>query len=382
MTEVSARERRRTGAVAVVALICVLAACAAYLSQRRLVPSPPNRLAERNAAIPRADPLVFAPITQADAKKINAKIPFARDRGPAARPFTFADSPDSRERAIDCLASAMWYEAGGDARGQEAVAQVVLNRVRHPAYPGTVCGVVFQGSDRSTGCQFTFTCDGAMRRTPSQDAFTLARGRARAMLSGRVQSEVGLATHYHTDWVHPIWSAKLEKIAQVDTHLFFRWAGPWGSLNALRKAYGGGEPFLRQLASLSVAHRTDPEPNEPAGTSEAELVIDAARPTPKPIDLGNGRYRIFLSAVKSGNAQAMAALQLCGTKDYCKLTGMLDGGPVVFVYLRNRPAGFERVQWDCEVFKRPAPAQCFGKTRDIAEPPKPVGTPAATPDPN
>ncbi|MCZ3110870.1 cell wall hydrolase, partial [Acinetobacter baumannii] len=67
-------------------------------------------------------------------------------------------------RAIDCMAAAVLYEAGDDAVGQRAVAQVVINRVRHPAFPKTICAVVFQGSDRATGCQFTFTCDGALVR--------------------------------------------------------------------------------------------------------------------------------------------------------------------------------------------------------------------------
>jgi len=381
MTEVRIPNRPRAIILAVAALIFVIAASVAFLAQKETAPTAPRPLAAPTAAPPPAEPLVFAQITEADARKINAKVPFASDRGPPARPFAFGDAPDSRERATDCLASAMWYEAGGDARGQEAVAQVVLNRVRHPAYPGTVCGVVFQGAERSTGCQFTFTCDGAMRRIPPEDAFTAARERARAMLSGRIQREVGLATHYHTDWVHPIWSAQLEKIAQIDTHLFFRWAGAWGSLSAMRKSYRGGEPFLRQLAALSVAHRVVSEPGVPPGTQDVALVSDTAQPAPRPIDLGNGRFRIFFSAVKSGNVQAMAALQLCGTSDYCKLTGVVDGGTVVFVYLRNRAAGFERVRWDCDMFKRPTPAQCFGKVRDVTEPPKPSGLPTASFDP-
>ncbi|MGJ3626051.1 cell wall hydrolase [Sphingomonas sp. MMS24-JH45] len=84
--------------------------------------------------------------------------------------------------------------------------QVVLNRLRHPAFPKTVCGVVFQGAERSTGCQFTFTCDGALARQPSPLAWDRARKVAAAALAGAVYRPVGYATHYHTDWVVPYWS--------------------------------------------------------------------------------------------------------------------------------------------------------------------------------
>ncbi len=321
---------------------------------------------------PPAEPLVFAPIAASAAKDINDAVPFAADRGPTARSFIFGGAADSRERAVDCLASAMWYEAGGNARGQHAVAQVVLNRVRHPAYPATVCGVVFQGSERRTGCQFTFTCDGAMRRTPPPSSFALVRDRARAMLEGRVHAEVGLATHYHTDWVHPIWSAKLEKIAQVDTHLFFRWSGVWGSPAAQRKPYRGGEPVVGALAFLSPFHRTAVPVDPAAAASGTPLPPGTPPPLPKPQDLGGGRFRIFMSPARSGNVQALLAFEHCGTREYCKLTGVL-GEPgltparptVVFVYLRDRAAGIERAMWDCDVFKRPTKAQCFGARRDI-----------------
>src|SRR3546814_109789 len=124
---------------------------------------------------------------------------------PAARPFIFSGSPVDLARATDCLAAAQLYEAGDDAVGERAVAQVVLNRVRHPAFPKTVCGVVFQGQERATGCQFTFTCDGALARAPTQAAWERARDIARSALAGKVYRPVGYATHYHTDWVGPYW---------------------------------------------------------------------------------------------------------------------------------------------------------------------------------
>jgi spore germination cell wall hydrolase CwlJ-like protein len=134
-----------------------------------------------------------------------------------------------RERATDCLAATGYYEAGTRAADQRAVMQVVLNRVRHPAFPHSICGVVFQGAERKTGCQFTFACDGSMaRRQPSAAIWRQARITASEMLTGQIEPAVGNATHYHTDWVHPAWSSQMNKIAAIDTHLFFRWRGNIG----------------------------------------------------------------------------------------------------------------------------------------------------------
>lgn len=312
--------------------------------------------------VPMAEPLVFAPVATGEARRLNDAIPFATSRGPEARAFQFAGDAESRERAVDCLASAMWYEAGGDDGGQRAVGQVVLNRVRHPAFPDTVCGVVFQGAERSNGCQFTFTCDGAMKRVPSRTAFDQARARSRDMLQGAVWKEVGLATHYHTDWVHPVWSARLDKIAQAGTHLFFRWHGGWGGPQAQRQRYRGAEPLTAQLTALSPFHGA-----APATTPDAALPAGHGQSlTRAPQDLGGGRFQIGMSTGRSSNVQAMAALDLCADRDFCKVTGVLDhdvagraSQPIAFLYVRDRQSGVEKALWDCGAFKRPSAAQCF-----------------------
>lgn len=160
-------------------------------------------------------PLVGEPAIQQNAAARFASL------GPAAKPFRFAGGLQDLARARACLAAAMFFEAGDDAIGQLAVGQVVLNRVRHPAFPAAVCGVVAQGSERATGCQFTFTCDGALARPVPAAARARALAHADLMLNGLVFAGVGLATHYHTEAVYPWWSPKLEKIARVGTHLFF-----------------------------------------------------------------------------------------------------------------------------------------------------------------
>jgi spore germination cell wall hydrolase CwlJ-like protein len=98
---------------------------------------------------------------------------------------------------------------------------VILNRVRAPGFAKTVCGVVYQGSNRVTGCQFSFTCDGSLRRRPVHLGWGAARRTARRALAGAVFADVGRATHYHTDWMVPYWRDSLVKIARVGTHLFY-----------------------------------------------------------------------------------------------------------------------------------------------------------------
>jgi hypothetical protein len=86
--------------------------------------------------------------------------------------------------------------------------------------------VVFQGSTRRTGCQFTFTCDGALERhVPSPAAWKRAEEVAEQALDGYVMQGVGGATHYHTVWVHPYWSPSLVKVTTIGAHIFYRAPG-------------------------------------------------------------------------------------------------------------------------------------------------------------
>ena len=156
------------------------------------------------------------------ARAANAAIPFVPGRVEPAARFVFHGTPAAREQAVECLATAAIYEAGDDPRGQRAVMQVVLNRVRRAGYPKTVCGVVYQGAVPGGVCQFSFACDSSLARRPETAGWETARARAKHALSGAVFGVVGTATHYHTDWVVPWWSASLDKIAKVSTQIFYR----------------------------------------------------------------------------------------------------------------------------------------------------------------
>ena len=160
-----------------------------------------------------------------------------------APPFSPPTEADAARRALDCLTAAIYYEARSQSLdGQEAVAQVVLNRVRNPAFPNSVCGTVYEGSSRSTGCQFTFSCDGSMVARIEPTAWDRARQVAQAAIDGFVYTPVGSATYYHTTAVSPWWAPKLVRVTQIGAHIFYRLPGSWGSTLAFDQHYSGIEP--------------------------------------------------------------------------------------------------------------------------------------------
>lgn len=186
----------------------------------------------------------------ADAVARNALLPVSALPVEAARPFLMPTvSLVQATNAQRCLTQAIYYEAATESdAGKAAVAQVILNRMKHPAYPNTVCGVIYQGSSRP-GCQFSFACDGSMRRPPVPALWRRSAEIARAALSGHVEASVGMATHYHANYVLPRWAPKLTKIEQIGAHIFYRWPGNWGKPGAFSDAYAGAEwiPAFSQL---------------------------------------------------------------------------------------------------------------------------------------
>lgn len=137
-----------------------------------------------------------------------------------------AMAADDRSRALDCMSWAIAYEAAGQPiAGQQAVGQVILNRLRHPNRPKTVCGVVFEGAQRHTGCQFTFACDGSLGRRLSSETMLVARTVAEQVLTGAAPDQVGGATHYHANYVLPNWAADGRRVATIGAHIFYAMPG-------------------------------------------------------------------------------------------------------------------------------------------------------------
>ncbi len=246
------------------------------------------------AAPPELLPSQIRDLAPETALQVNAGIPVAGGPNPAAQPFVFGStSAETRARALECLTSAIYYEAAQEPTdGQRAVAQVVLNRVRHPAFPNSVCGVVYEGSTRNTGCQFTFTCDGSMAYAPMPALWNRARKVAEEALSGRVHAPVGYATHYHANYVVPYWASSLVKTDVEGAHIFYRWSGNWGRPASFTDRWSGleGNPAALRMAALSAPRVKA----SPVATAEAtvEKLEDAGA---KVIHGKDGRVRLLFT---------------------------------------------------------------------------------------
>lgn len=145
---------------------------------------------------------------------------------------------DMRAQA-QCLAEAVYYEARSErTSGQLAVAEVIMNRVTDHRYPNLICDVVYQGATRTTGCQFTFTCDGAMAKTPKGSRWEKAQTIASHVLMGLNEKKTGGATHYHATYVNPVWNSGLIRTERIGTHIFYRFprGGEWATASARQRA--------------------------------------------------------------------------------------------------------------------------------------------------
>jgi spore germination cell wall hydrolase CwlJ-like protein len=192
-------------------------------------------------------------------------------RGPSAPTETASAEPQIDQRQHNCLSQAIYYEARGETQqGQIAVAEVIMNRTRSGYYPSSICGVVYQGSHRATGCQFTFTCDGSINRRPRGRAWTQAQRVATAVMMGYARPVTQHATHYHTTAVNPVWSSGLVETTQIGVHVFYRFP------NRSERAHYQ-EALARRRGSASVARdRDEIIPEADAAALEAvEEVVEA-----------------------------------------------------------------------------------------------------------
>ena len=239
---------------------------------------------------------------------INRTTPIAADADPPASPFVFRGDPVSREQALQCLTSAVYYEAGNQGEdGERAVAQVVLNRVRHPAFPASVCGVVYQGSERARASQFTFTADGSLRREPDRAGWARAYRIAESELDGHVFAPVGWATHYHADYVLPAWASMLVKSAVVGAHIFYRWPGDSGRPDAFVQAYAGHEP--NAFALRNAAHAAETSIADQHNEALPSPPIGGGEPFPFRLSTGDEHQDGVRTAADSGaGKQDMAAI--------------------------------------------------------------------------
>ncbi len=144
--------------------------------------------------------------------------------GDALPPHVFS------KREQQCLASGIYFEARGEpVKGQAAVAQVILNRVRNPAYPNSICGVVYQNKRWRNRCQFSFACDGIRDRVRSRHHWSIAKDVGMAVTAGKIWLEkVGSSTHYHAIYVRPKWARTMKRVGRIGLHVFYRtYGGGW-----------------------------------------------------------------------------------------------------------------------------------------------------------
>ena len=287
--------------------------------------------------------------------------------------FRFGLGNTERLRAVECLSAAAYYEAGDDPVGQRAVIQVVLNRTRHPSYPKSVCGVVFEGSSRKTGCQFTFTCDGSLARTPSAAAWNRARALALAALDGAVDPSVGAATHYHANYVLPYWAPRLEKLTQIGAHVFYRFPGNWGRAAILAKGGSREEPEVPVLGRFSALHATAGDGPALAVASAAPLpgapTISASNPLVSPAPQTAGDAIMLAVEPRSAPGRwATEALSRCKGRSDCQVIAWGSQWQLnantrrppeardrpLFLFVRDKASGMDVALWDCFVTPRAA----------------------------
>ncbi len=163
-------------------------------------------------------------------------VPSDRLQAMLTEPKVAADSPVKMSRSwVDaqpaasgnahwrCLSEALYFEARGETvKGQFAVAEVIMNRVKSARFPDNVCGVINQGTGRKYQCQFTYTCDGNPERISEPQAWDRVSKIARAVLDGRAPELTQGATHYHTTAVRPRWSRVYTHTASIGVHRFYR----------------------------------------------------------------------------------------------------------------------------------------------------------------
>jgi spore germination cell wall hydrolase CwlJ-like protein len=174
----------------------------------------------------------------------------------------------ARAKAEKCLADAVYFEARGEVRkGQEAVAQVIMNRVFSGYYPHDVCGVVYQNAHRHLACQFTFACEGKdLSRIDEPDMWEQAKAIAKDELDGKIWlAEVGHATHYHAYWVHPSWVHEMTRLFKLGVHTFYR-PRNWGD--------GEDEPVWGKTAPVAPSASGN---EVPSGKPEGAKSSDASK---------------------------------------------------------------------------------------------------------
>ncbi|MET3926403.1 cell wall hydrolase [Devosia sp. 2618] len=157
------------------------------------------------------------------------QLAYARANAPISDGYVTGNAMSVSDKELWCLATAIYFEARGESyRGQVAVAQVVLNRVKDHRYPNTICGVVYQNQHRRNACQFSFACDGIPDTINDRASWAQAEDISKKFTNGELYlTEVGDATHYHATYVRPAWAPRMNRVTQIGLHVFYKFKSGW-----------------------------------------------------------------------------------------------------------------------------------------------------------
>jgi spore germination cell wall hydrolase CwlJ-like protein len=189
-----------------------------------------------NDAISRSDRVLVAAlaiILATASAAIGASLTYHPTEKPVPKPVVHVtEAPKPATDAVmtgllaehKCLSEALYYEARGEGTGgQKAVAEVVFHRMNRGDYGHSICAVVYEGSKRS-GCQFSFTCNGDMKRAKQAGAWRASEVLAAQILTGQMQlkNATGGAVNFHAISVSPDWADTMDKTTQIGNHIFYR----------------------------------------------------------------------------------------------------------------------------------------------------------------
>lgn len=172
---------------------------------------------------------IAPPMSNPQPALASEQLAYARANAPVTGGFSTGKAVAVSDKELWCLSTAIYFEARGESyRGQVAVAQVVLNRVKDHRYPETICGVVFQNQNRRNSCQFSFACDGIPETINDRTAWEQAEDIASRFTAGQLYlTEVADATHYHATYVRPAWAPRMTKVTQIGLHVFYKFKRGW-----------------------------------------------------------------------------------------------------------------------------------------------------------
>ncbi len=123
---------------------------------------------------------------------------------------------------LTCLARTIYWEAKGEGDEEmQAVANVVMNRLKHESFPKTICAIVKQGQERGS-CQFSWWCDGRSDKANDPDMYDHAKEIGRKVLNGQLGDLTHGALYFHDESVSPEWAKQYIRTAKIGKQIFYK----------------------------------------------------------------------------------------------------------------------------------------------------------------